>query len=593
MQQKQGWYTDFRAMHESCIYVFSSRGECPYSALQRMHSSQGEKEIMSIEDSLNLTPSRRNFIKAAGAILVAGATSAALGGCAAKGTAPNKNDSAQSVSQINWDEETDLLIVGGGMAGISAAVACAIEGKGAKCLLLEKGSMTLGDGDSPFSAGRVLWTDDAHAENFRQYMYELRGDMDNTPDAVLDAYAEGIHENRTWLESLPGFDANDVVFEEHFAEGTGETCYPEYPELPHGYNLGVLHFKGKTNDHVIKFMYQVMSQYPDIVTQKLNAQLTALVQDPDTKAVLGGIYAYNGSNVYVKANKAVIMTCGGFENNKQMRTDYLSGATARCIAGRMNTGDGHYICSRIGADMWHMNSCAGFWTSVSPIEGEDVTMRTPKQFGITVASNGRRFFCDWDSDHEHDWPNIPAGKLDTNVGVRHGHMQFGGEWPHLPMPKDTWYILDDDGHASMMASKTAPNFDPSSEGYGYTANSLTELAAKVGFPSGELERTVSLWNDYCDKGFDASFYRPASTLTPIKKAPFHACHCSATMLNTDGEPRRNEKAQIIDLNGDPIPNLYSSGEFGSVWCNMYNGCGNLAECLIFSRIAVRNALELV
>ena len=83
-------------------------------------------------------------------------------------------------------------------------------------------------------------------------------------------------------------------------------------------------------------------------------------------------------------------------------------------------------------------------------------MRTPKQFGITVATNGRRFFMDWDSDREHDWNVIDQNPLNINVGSRHGHMQFGGEWPHLPMPKDTWYILDDEGYQQMMAYSTAP-----------------------------------------------------------------------------------------------------------------------------------------
>ena len=544
---------------------------------------------MDLNESLNLNASRRNFIKAAGATVFAGAAAAMLGGCSAKGHEENKNNAANSVDEIEWDEETDVLIVGGGLAGQAAAATVATEGNGAKALLLEKGAMTLGQGDSPFSAGRVLWTDDEHAEGFRQYLYELRGEMDNTPDAVLDAFAEGIHENRTWIESLPDFNADDVNFSEHFQKGSGETCYPEYAELPHGYNLGVLHFKGEEFDHVIKFVNHAFANN-DNITHKLNAPLTALVQDPSTKAVLGGVYTYEGKTVYVKANKGVIMTCGGFENNPQMRGDYLSGTTARCIAGRMNTGDGHYICSRIGADMWHMNSCAGFWTSVSPIEGEDVTMRTPKQFGITVAVNGRRFFMDWDSDHEHDWDVIDQNPLTINVGSRHGHMQFGGEWPHLPMPKTTWYILDDDGYKKMMAYETAPNFEPSSDGYGFRANSIAELAEAAGLPSDELTRTVDLWNQYCEAGEDPAFHRPAWTLTPIKKAPFHACHCSTTLLNTDGGPRRNERAQIIDLNGEPIPNLYSAGEFGSVWCDMYNGGGNLGECCAFGRIAVRNVL---
>ena len=81
-----------------------------------------------------------------------------------------------------------------------------------------------------------------------------------------------------------------------------------------------------------------------------------------------------------------------------------------------------------------------------------------------------------------------------------------------------------------------------------------------------------------------------TTLTPISTAPFYALHCSATMLNTDGGPRRSPKGEILDLDGEPIPGLSSAGEFGSLWCNMYNGGGNLGECLAFGRISVRNCL---
>ncbi|MBD9214083.1 MAG: FAD-binding dehydrogenase, partial [Senegalimassilia anaerobia] len=100
---------------------------------------------------LNLTQSRRGFIKAAGATVLAGAAAAALGGCSAKGKEPNKNNFAQSIGEIDWDEETDVLIVGGGLAGQAAAATVATEGNGAKALLLEKGALVLGDGDSPFS----------------------------------------------------------------------------------------------------------------------------------------------------------------------------------------------------------------------------------------------------------------------------------------------------------------------------------------------------------------------------------------------------------------------------------------------------------
>ena len=67
---------------------------------------------MELTDGLNLTQSRRNFIKAAGATVLAGVAAGALGGCSAKGKTENKNNFAQSIGEIDWDEETDVLIVG-------------------------------------------------------------------------------------------------------------------------------------------------------------------------------------------------------------------------------------------------------------------------------------------------------------------------------------------------------------------------------------------------------------------------------------------------------------------------------------------------
>ena len=86
------------------------------------------------------------------------------------------------------------------------------------------------------------------------------------------------------------------------------------------------------------------------------------------------------------------------------------------------------------------------------------------------------------------------------------------------------------------------------------------------------------------------FHRPANKLKSIEEGPFYALFCAPTMLNTDGGPRRSAKGEILDLDGQPIPHLYSAGEFGSVWSNMYQGAGNLGECLAFGRISVRNCL---
>ena len=56
-----------------------------------------------------------------------------------------------------------------------------------------------------------------------------------------------------------------------------------------------------------------------------------------------------------------------------------------------------------------------------------------------------------------------------------------------------------------------------------------------------------------------------------------------------GGPRRNQYAQVVGLNGYPIQGLFSAGELGSIFCDMYNGSGNLGETMVFGRISGQNA----
>ena len=83
--------------------------------------------------------------------------------------------------------------------------------------------------------------------------------------------------------------------------------------------------------YVTKFMNEVVGGLPS-VTLKTECPLVALVQDPTTKAVLGGIYNDGKNDVRVQANKGVIMTCGGFESNPDMMANYFSQPTVTPIA---------------------------------------------------------------------------------------------------------------------------------------------------------------------------------------------------------------------------------------------------------------------
>jgi succinate dehydrogenase/fumarate reductase flavoprotein subunit len=126
------------------------------------------------------------------------------------------------------------------------------------------------------------------------------------------------------------------------------------------------------------------------------------------------------------------------------------------------------------------------------------------------------------------------------------------------------------------------------KGWIKTAASLASLAEQVGLHPGTLEATVKRWNHDCETKQDPQFGR-VLMLAPIATPPFYAVELSPSMLNTQGGPRRNEKAQIVRPDGTPIPRLYSAGELGSIYGYLYQGTGNIGECLAFGRVSGRNA----
>lgn len=542
-----------------------------------------------------LLHTRRSFIKAAG-VAALGAAALGVTGCAAQ---TPQNDTAQTPQDIAWDEEFDVVVVGAGAAGMATAATLATEGEGVTTLLLEKGSSALGNGNSIFSSGIIFSGEDA--DDLFEYMKELRGEFSGTPDEVLKAYADEIVNHKAWLKDLGATDDMLVDY-----AGTNW----EWGELPHSTATQLFSFNKEDPDdmtHVVKFLSATLEQYTDAVTRLNDAPLTALVQDPDSKAVLGGIYEYKGKSVYVKANKGIVMTCGGFENDSVMVQDYLSYPKAHPAAGLCNTGDGHRICGKLGADMWHMNSYAGGWNNAIKLDDSEMApyRMLKKNQGISVGVNGRRYYMDWDGTTMFgDWVGTD---ISLNYGCRHGHQNFGGDWACLPQPSTSWFVFDSNGLAKSAylgqyassntlttQTQTTDNefdVDPVADGYGYKADTIEELAEQMGVPADELVRTITIWNESVGRGEDDRFYRPADTLVPIDTPPYYAVKCLPEILNTDGGPRRNEKGQIVDLDGNPIPRLYSSGEFGSIWCDKYQGAGNISECLAFGRISARNVLQ--
>ncbi|MGI6192876.1 MAG: FAD-binding protein [Christensenellales bacterium] len=468
-------------------------------------------------------------------------------------------------STITWDAEYDVVIAGYGAAGATAAITAADEG--AKVLLTEKAPEGQEGGNSKYSGQGVMGTDDADA--LFKYIQGMRGHFTHTlPDEMIRAFADGAYENRQWLIDL-GADANNL----DNAFGSGKPwVWNEYPELEGADHCICYMVSGKNFDGSFYYLLQDnVDKRSDNIEIWYDSPAVHLIQDPDTKTILGVQINKNGTMVNVRARNGVVLATGGFENNMEMMANYLQQPYAYVYAAPYNTGDGIIMAQEVGAKLWHMSNSAGYLWGFLPPDAERCLTVTPS-LGILVGPNASRF-------------------MNETTSNRHGRINIGGRWISMPVPLPTWYIMDD---AQVSANKIIRSFsdgnaDEIAKGWIIKANTIEELAAACDMDPAALKATIDAWNEACANGVDALYGRPAQSMAPISTGPFYAMKLGPTMYNTQGGPQRNEKAEVLDLSGNPIPHLYSAGELGAMWPDMYNGGGNLAEASVYGRIAGRNA----
>ena len=112
-----------------------------------------------------------------------------------------------------------------------------------------------------------------------------------------------------------------------------------------------------------------------------------------------------------------------------------------------------------------------------------------------------------------------------------------------------------------------------------------ELAEYLGADTDVMQGSLDRWNALCRKRKDDDFGRPPGTMAVIKNPPYYVGRVWPIVSNTQGGPVHNEKQQIINSFGEPIPRLYAAGELGSAFGYLYLSGANLSECLITGKVA--------
>ncbi len=513
---------------------------------------------------------RREFLKDAAI------ASAAVAATTALSTTPT--EAAVSIPK-KWDKAVDVVVIGYGGAGASVAITAADAGT--KVLIIEKAPEGEEGGNTRVAGN--LWFNPTPAGKAITYMKAMADGMP-IPDDILTVWADEMGKNADWVKRIGGNPS--------LANPQSAFCSPEFPEFP-GSDSSKTYFAspgGWGQERLWKVLQAAVNKRGIEVLFTTAAK--NLVQDPKTRDILGVIAERGGKPFAIKAKRAVVMTCGGYENDPQMIRDYNAIPEIAPFGTPYNTGDGVKMAIKVGANLWHMSAQSGMMPAFK-VPNTDFGLlcfpNTAKVDGkplagyIYVDGDGNRYF-------------------DEDTRSNHGYMKLNSVWRPTPLPVPAYLIMDNKagspfglarvmGWASvvkkMQFSKDCS--DEVAKGWIQKADTIADLAAKINVNPKNLTKTVDKWNDACNKGVDAEFGRSATNLGPIKQGPFYAMRLSLGILNTQGGPKRNAKAQIVDPDDKPIPRLYSAGELGSMYSFLYNGGGNIGECLAFGRIAGRNA----
>jgi succinate dehydrogenase/fumarate reductase flavoprotein subunit len=479
--------------------------------------------------------------------------------------------SVDDSSGQGWDISTDVLVLGFGAAGCAAAITA--HDAGAEVLILEKTPEAQQGGNLRVSGG--VWFETKDVKGSAAYLRALCGGFP-VDEEIVEVWAEETSRNTEWIQSLGVPTA--LVSEPG----------PEYPELEGSDSYGG--YMGVRGAYGHGVLWETLVEQVRVrgIEVRVETRGVELIQELPGGPVHGVVAEHVGRNSRIQARRGVVLATGGFENNPEMVRDYLGIPGRPTVWGsQAGTGDGIKMAMKAGADLWHMDNMMSA-VGIKVPEFESGFLFDPQRFGyVFVGLDGTRY----------------ANELPQ---IGHGQALIAGSYDLFPT-KPSLFIFDED---TRLSGPICPNVDVLPVGHnllieGYVwsqdnsveiekgwihkAESIKELAGDVGVDPDTLQATVDRYNVACDAGVDDQFGRAESTLLPLLKAPYYACAWGPMLGWTNGGPRRNHRAEVLDPFGAVIPGLYAAGNISSTysWCK--DGGFHIADALAFGRVAGREA----
>jgi hypothetical protein len=406
--------------------------------------------------------------------------------------------------QIQWDKETDVVIIDYGATGAVAAVT--VSEAGFEALILEKAPEA--GGSSAVSTGGMRYT--ADAEQGAAYVKNIG--LNSIDAATAKAFADEWVNLKPWLKQRGAKLIEYALTTKTFGNLGGPEMEMIFVVSRDGYPLGC----GRDFFAFLDGLVQKRD-----IEVRLNTPVKRLIQDHATKEILGVLAESGGKEIAVKARKGVVLACGGFNANREMLATYITEAPVKIYPTGTPycTGDGLKMVMDVGADLWHMDGIEYSTHAFKAPEFPSAFWLQPKgQSWIHVNRSGRRFH-DEKIDYGHTKKFVHIFDFTQTLS------ESVADWPNSP-----WYLIFDEKEckagpiglterrsgASPFISYNASrgiwlwskdNIPELNKGWIKKAASIAELAGQINVDPAGLQATVVRYNGYCASGRDVDFNR--------------------------------------------------------------------------------------
>lgn len=501
--------------------------------------------------------SRRKFLKTAAVGAGAVAMAGGISGIGEAAAAPKK-----------WDREADVVVVGSGGAGMTAAVRAA-DG-GAKVIILQKTPTVLTT--STAVSGGLFAAAGTRAQ-------KEKGIKDSAELFYQDYVKNGGYMNIPELAKLLTFNSVKV-FEWLVDNGLPSFHFEPYPG--HSVLRGHRSDKNSGRELTETILAQVKKRKIPIMFE---TTVTRLYAGP--KGRVAGVEASGkGKRMNIRARRAVIMAAGGFVRDAKTFDSWIPAyaGVGNLTGDPGNTGDGiKMITKDMGGLPTHLqySGTYPYGLEVSPRSGPVCRYWYFTPLGaILVNKEGKRYVNEM----------ITPTELTLSLAKQPDKVHF------LIAPKAIWDEVFAKYPPGGVISPSTPEWIEKELKAGkwlFQGNSISELAGKMGVDASGLAKTVEAYNGYVQSGKDPEFGRAPKTLArKIEGGPFNAVKMTFATVLTLGGARVNDKCQVIDPYGKPVPGLYAAGEnTGGVHGNMYLGGCALAWAFTSGWFAGENAAK--